>query len=138
MSKRTVYERTRKDARRASRELKKGDKVYAIHYIANERIPYEADRAYSEYVVKGEHPLLGGAIISGSLSVEGLVLLDGPIYMQPPKGVRAMTDPGSQCAGPLPEGDNVRDFSDYEITRMEKQVEADKEARKPKRKTWWS
>lgn len=132
----TEFQRTKKDAKELSRTARRGDKLYVIHDIATNLARYEDARLYSEYTVTGQHPLLGGAIISGSLSVEGLVLREGPVYTQPPKGIRNMAGPGPQVAGPLPETDNVRDLSDYEIKRMEKQVEADKEARKPKRRTW--
>lgn len=76
-------------------------------------------------------------MISGSLSVEGLVLREGPVYTRPPEGIRNIAGPGPQVDGPLPENDNVRPLTGYEIRQMEKQVEANKGARKPK-KTWWA
>lgn len=132
----TEFQRTKRDAKLLSRTARRGDKLYIIVDIAQGRSSYEDAQLYSEYTVTGQHPLLGGAIISGSLSVEGLVYGYGPVYTQPPTGLRNIATPGPQHGPPLPENDNVRDLSDYEIRQMEKQVEADKEARKPKRRTW--
>ncbi|WP_330172995.1 hypothetical protein OG875_04950 [Streptomyces sp. NBC_01498] len=134
----TVYRQTKRDAKELSRTAKRGDKLYVIRDIATNLARYEDAQLYSEYTVTGQHPLLGGAMISGSLSVEGLVLREGPVYTKPPKGIRNIAGPGPQVDAPLPERDNVRPLSAYEIRQMEKQVEANKEDRKPKRKTWWA
>ncbi|MEV0779198.1 hypothetical protein [Streptomyces sp. NPDC050428] len=132
----TEYKRTRKDARELSRTARKGDKLYVILDIANERIPYEASRLYSEYTVTHDHPLLGGAMISGSLSVEGLVLRNGPVYTQPPKGIRNIADPGPQVCGPLPDGyEGVLD--EAEIRGLEKQVADGSDPRKRRSLRGW-
>ncbi|MEU1071905.1 MULTISPECIES: hypothetical protein [unclassified Streptomyces] len=96
----TTYQRTRRDAKKASRELKKGDTFYVILDVADRVAPYEDRQLYSEYTVTGDHPLLGGAMVGGQ-SVEGIVLRDGPIQTRPPKGLRNVASPGPQVAGPL-------------------------------------
>ncbi|MEV6547974.1 hypothetical protein AB0M57_04600 [Streptomyces sp. NPDC051597] len=95
-----TYKRTRSDAKKAGRELKKGDRFYIVQDVAQNLAPYEDSRLYSEYTVTGDHPLLGGAMVGGQ-SVEGIVLRDGPIQTRPPKGMRNVASPGPQVAAPL-------------------------------------
>ncbi|WP_329390196.1 hypothetical protein [Streptomyces sp. NBC_01716] len=131
----TEYKRTRKDAQKASRELKKGDVVYIVYDIANDRIPYEDAQLYSALRITGDHPLLGGAMIGGQ-SVESLVLNYGPVYTQPPKGIRNVATPGAQVGGPLPDGyEGVLD--EAEIRGLEKQVADGSDPRKRRSLRGW-
>jgi hypothetical protein len=98
----TVYQRTKRDAKRADREVRKGQKLYVLKEVATNLAPYEDSHLYSEYTVSYRHPLMPGWMISGSLSVEGLVLREGPVYTSPPKGVRNIATPGPQVAAPDP------------------------------------
>jgi hypothetical protein len=98
----TVYKRTKRDAKRADREVRKGQKLYVIKAVATNLAPYEDSHLYSEYTVSHRHPLVPGWMISGSLSVEGLVLREGPVYTSPPKGIRNIATPGPQVAAPDP------------------------------------
>lgn len=134
MGKKDVYDRSTKGARQASKDLKKGDKVYVVLDNAGNLAPYENAQLYSAYTVTGQHPLLGGAMIGG-YSVEYLVRGFGPLYTQPPKGLRNIATPGPQVAGPLT-GDEYRELSRYEIEQAEKQVEANNADRKRK-SSWW-
>jgi len=132
----TVYRRTKRDAKRASRQVRKGQKLYVLKEVATNLAPYEDSHLYSEYQVNFEHPLLGGWMISGSLSVEGLVLREGPVYTEKPKGVRNLATPGPQAAGPLGNRPN-RKLSAREIRELEQQVEANDQASGRNRHSWW-
>lgn len=128
----TTYQCTKRDAKKAGREVKKGQKLYVILNVAQNVAPYEDARLYSEHVVSYRHPLLGGWMISGSLSVEGLVLRNGPVYTDKPKGVRNIATPGPQVAGPLPQ-DYEGVLDEAEIRGLEKQVRdgSDPKKRRP-------
>jgi hypothetical protein len=118
-----TYERTERDAKKAGRELKKGDRFFIVMSVATNLAPYENDQLYSEYTVTGDHPLIGGAMVGGQ-SVEGICLRSGPIYMDRPDGIRNIATPGPQVAGPLPKGKEFgRKLTEREIADLERQVE---------------
>jgi hypothetical protein len=96
----TTYQRTRSDAKKAAKTARKGMKLYVIKDVARNIARYEDAQLYSEYVVTHRQAITGAWMISGSLSVEGLVLRDGPVYTSPPRGVRNIATPGPQVAGP--------------------------------------
>jgi hypothetical protein len=96
----TTYQRTRRDAKKAAKAARKGMKLYVIKEVARNIAPYEDAQLYSEYTVTHRQAITGAWMIAGSLSVEGLVLRDGPVYTSPPKGVRNIAGPGPQVAGP--------------------------------------
>lgn len=99
----TTYPRTRSGAKKAARDVRKGQKLYIVRKVARNIAPYEDAALYDQYTVSYRHPITGGWMISGSLSVEGLVLRDGPVYTSPPKGLRNIAAPGPQVAGPDPQ-----------------------------------
>jgi hypothetical protein len=96
----TTYQRTVKDAKRAAKAARKGMKLYVIKDVAQNIAPYEDAQLYSKYVVTHQQAITGAWMICGSLSVEGLVLRDGPVYTEKPKGIRDIAIPGRQVAGP--------------------------------------
>lgn len=96
----TTYRRTRSDAKRAAKAARKGQKLYVIKEVARNVARYEDSHLYAEYEVTHRQAITGAWMISGSLSVEGLVLRDGPVYTSPPRGVRNIATPGPQVAGP--------------------------------------
>lgn len=109
----TVYERTKRDAKTLARETKVGDVLYTVVDTATNLAPYEDAQLYSRFEVTHTHPLLGGPMI-GSMSVEALVLRDGPVYTAPPKGMRGLHEAPRQAAGPLPKGKEMgRDLREY-------------------------
>lgn len=117
----TTYQRTRRDAKKAARDARKGQKLYVIKAVAQNLAPYEDSHLYDEYTVTHRQAITGGWMISGSLSVEGLVLRDGPVFTDKPVGVRGVHQPGPQVAGPLPAGyEGVLD--EAELRGLEKQV----------------
>lgn len=96
----TTYQRSKGGAKRAARQARKGMKLYVLKEVARNVAPYEDAQLYSEYTVTHRQAITGAWMISGSLSVEGLVLRDGPVYTSPPRGVRNVATPGPQYAGP--------------------------------------
>jgi len=96
----TTYQRSKSGAKRAARDARKGMKFYVIKDVAQNIAPYEDSQLYSEYEVTHRQALTGAWMISGSLSVEGLVLREGPVYTSPPKKIRNVATPGPQYAGP--------------------------------------
>lgn len=117
----TTYQRTRRDAKKASREARKGDTLWVIVDVATNIAPYEDGQLLKEYKVTGTHPLLGGAIICGALSVEQLVLNDGPVYTTRPAGYREIGEPAPQVPGPLADHQR-RPLTDKEISRYEREL----------------
>jgi len=132
----TVYKRSKPDARKANRQARKGQKLYVLRQVATNLAPYEDSHLYDEYEVAYRHPLLDAWMISGSLSVEGLVLRDGPVYTDKPKGVRQLSGPGPQVAGPLGNRPN-RKLNARELRELEKQVDANDQASGRNRHSWW-
>lgn len=131
----TTYQRTRRDAKRASRELKKGDIFFIVLDVAQNLAPYEDGQLYSEYTVTGTHPLLGGAMVGGQ-AVEGIVMRDGPISTSPPKGIRNVAAPGPQVAAPL--GSDYEAFlDDAELRGLEKHVAQSNDPRKRRGSGSW-
>ncbi|MBD0743564.1 hypothetical protein [Streptomyces sp. CBMA152] len=131
----TTYDRTRRDAKKASRELKKGDTFYVTLDVAKNIAPYEDSHLYSEYTVTGDHPLLGGAMVGGQ-SVEGIVLRDGPIHTRPPKGLRNIASPGPQDDAPL--GSDYEAFLDEaELRGLDKRVRQGSDPQKRGRLNSW-
>lgn len=96
----TVYPRTRSGARRAAEDARKGMKLYVILEVAQNLAPYEDAQLYSEYTVTHKQAITGAWMVAGSMSVERLVHLHGPVYTSPPKGIRNVATPGRQVAGP--------------------------------------
>lgn len=128
----TTYERTVRGAKKAARDARKGQKLYVIQQVAQNLAPYEDSHLYSEYEVTHRQAITGAWMIAGSLSVEGLVLRYGPVYTEPPKGVRNIATPGPQVGGPLPAGyEGVLD--EAELRGLEKQVRdgSDPKKRRP-------
>lgn len=132
----TVYQRTKRDAKELGRTARVGDTFYVVHDTATSLAPYEDGQLYSAHTVTFMHRFSATpAMISGSYSVEAMVLRDGPVYTQPPKGMRNLATPGPQVAGPL-DGDEHRELNPYEIKRLEKQNDANQTDRKRK-SSWW-
>lgn len=118
----TEYKRTRRDAKKASRECRKGDTLWVIKDVAQNLAPYEDAQLVEEYRVTHMHPLLGGAMCGGAMSVEGLVLREGPVYTRRPAGFRAVHEPAPQVPGPLA-NHTRRPLTDKEIRKYERELQ---------------
>lgn len=119
-----VWNRTKRDARELGRTARVGDVFYTIAQVSHEVAPYEDARLYSEHVVAFMHPFsVTPAMISGSQSVESLVLNFGPVYTERPKNIRNVATPAPQVSGPMA-GDEDRKLSRADIRRSEEHVRA--------------
>jgi hypothetical protein len=145
MAKKTVWQGSR-DAKELARLAKIGDRFYTIDDVAKNIAPYEDDQLYSEYIVKYMHPLLGGPMICGSLSVERLVLAFGPVHTVKPDRIRGVHEAPPQVAGPLPKGkehdrDVYTDAYAKEIAAAKKAAEKARKREKvgagKKASSWW-
>lgn len=82
-----------RDGKKLAKQLKKGDRVYALWAVSPDVAPPGEDAfLYSEYTVTGQHPLLGGAMLGGAMSVERLVGTCEAVYLEPPAGYRNLAD----------------------------------------------
>lgn len=118
----TTYKRSRRDAKKASWAVKKGDVLWVKVEVSRRHAPYEDAELLERHVVTHMHPLLGGGMITGAMSVEALVIQRGPVYTERPKGYRAVHEPAPQVAGPLAYGSAKRPLNAREIRDMEEEV----------------
>ncbi|MET9484789.1 hypothetical protein [Streptomyces sp. NPDC006638] len=132
-----VWQRTQRDAKKLGKTARVGDVFYTLVSISHHVAPYEDAQLYNVHEVKFMHPLLGGAMISGSQSVEGLVLREGPVYEELPKGYRGLHEAPPQVAGPVPVDKNGRPqkraFTSAQIAAEERRVEADERQQRGRR-----
>lgn len=121
------YKRNERHAKKAGREAQVGDVLWVMRDISTKVAPYENPYLVQDYTVTHMHPLLGGAMISGALSVEALVLREGPVYTERPKG-RGMYDATPQYPGVLrkyikaAEQDEFWDLNGRELRELEEAV----------------
>lgn len=99
----TTYPKTRAGAKKAAKDARKGMTLYVIRATSERVAPYEDPYLVDEYTVDHRQKFTGAWMISGSLSVEGLVLRDGPVYTSRPEGLRAIHEAAPQVCGPDPE-----------------------------------
>lgn len=118
----TEYKRNSRGAKKAGKELRKGDTFYTIVPVAQNIAPYEDSHLLHRYTVTGTHPLgIGGAMVGGH-SVEGIVLREGPAYSDRPAGYRGEWEPAPQVAPPLAYSGAKRPLNAREIREMEEEV----------------
>jgi hypothetical protein len=94
-----TWEPTRKGAKELNRWLSKGKTVYTINNMATNLAPYEDAQTYSTWTFD-RRSLITGEWMTGHLSVSGLLSHCGPVYEQPPAGMRDIATPGRQYAAP--------------------------------------
>ncbi|MGQ4513668.1 hypothetical protein [Streptomyces sp. DW26H14] len=113
--------RSKRDAKRLAREVKPGQKLYTICELKT-NLPIDK-RLYSEWTVR-DGGFWAGPIVGMTTTVEQLVLREGPVYTEPPRGMRNIADPLPQLAEPIAGGrDGWRHFSRAEIASLEKEVQ---------------
>lgn len=103
-----------------ARQVQLGRPYYVVYRIAKHMAPYEDSKLYSEYVFDRRAPLTGTPM-SGSVSAVGLCQRFGPVYEEPPVGMRNIAGPGRQVAGPVPEGYEAY-LDEAEIRGLNKRV----------------
>lgn len=106
-------------AKKFAREARMNTPYYVVYDIDQKRAPYEDAKLYSEFVFTERAPFTGNPMTSGGTSAEGLCLRYGPVYDQPPAGMRNVAGPGPQVGAPLGE-DHSAYLDEAEIRGMEK------------------
>ncbi|MFD8771416.1 hypothetical protein [Streptomyces sp. NPDC056723] len=91
------------DAKRFARQVELGRTYYYVQAHATNLGAYEDSHTYSKIVFDKRSPITGNPM-SGSLSAAGLCQRYGPVYEEPPAGLRDIAGPAPQVAGPLPAG----------------------------------
>lgn len=120
----TEYKRNPRGAKKASKELRRGDTLYTIVEVSQRHAPYEDSHLLHKHEVTGTHPLLGGAMVGGH-SVEGIILREGPAYTTRPAGYRGVWEPAPQVPGPLAGVSKTRALTKNELSMLEARVARD-------------
>lgn len=111
----------RKGARDLNRHISKGTTVYTVRKIATNLAPYEDPERYHAHTFDWFNRLTGHWM-TGHLSAEGLLLQEGTVYAEPPRGMRNAADPAPQYAAPLGSNDYRGHLDSAEIRGLEKRV----------------
>jgi hypothetical protein len=108
------------DAKRFARQVQLGKTYYTVNSHARNLGSYEDSHTYSEHVFDGRRPFTNTPC-SGSVDAVTLCQRFGPVYEQPPAGLRNLDGPAPQVAGPL--GGNYEGVLDEaELRGLEKHV----------------
>ena len=116
-----TWEPGRRGARDLNRYIRKGTTVYTVREIATHMAPYEDPKRYHAHTFDWQSPITGHWM-TGHLSAEGLLLQEGTVYADPPRGMRNAADPAPQVAGPLGHGEYEGILDADEIRGLEKRV----------------
>jgi hypothetical protein len=114
-----VWEPTK--AKNFARELQLNKPYYVVLKTAQNLAPYEDPELYSAYVFTKHLPFTGTPCTASGYSAVTLCQNFGPVYEQPPAGMRNVATPGPQVAGPVPEGYEAY-LDEAEIRGLEKRV----------------
>ncbi|MFE7427815.1 hypothetical protein [Streptomyces sp. NPDC057545] len=126
MAKQTFF-RTEQDLKKLVKMLREGDKLYAVQDIETSMSPWEDSQLYTEHTVTRWSWVARDWTIDGSSWTVATLVHQGGVYTEPPAGMRAMSTPGPQVAGPLPAGQEFgRDLDHAELARLEGRVTADR------------
>jgi hypothetical protein len=98
-----IWKPDKKGARDLARHVRKGTVVYTVSDVAQNLAPYEDSHLYVRHVFDWRSPVTGN-YMTGHLSAAGLLSHYGPVYEEPPAGLRNIAGPAPQVAGPLPAG----------------------------------
>jgi hypothetical protein len=115
-----IWKNNRRDIADLKRRLRKGDVVYTVRNTSGHVAPYEDAKLYVEHQFTWTSPVTG-SLMTGHLSIEGLLAQEGAIHEQPPRGVRNMADPAPQVGAPLGR-DYTAYLDDSEIRGLGKRV----------------
>jgi hypothetical protein len=116
------------DAKKFARQVQLGKSYYVAMKIAQNLSPYEDSKLYSEIVFTARRPITHTPC-AGSMDAVSLCQNYGPVYEQPPAGMRNIAGPGRQVAGPVPQGyEGVLD--EVELRGLGKQVAQGSDPRK--------
>jgi hypothetical protein len=108
------------DAKRFARQVQLGKTYYTVNAHARNLGAYEDTHTYSEHVFDSRRPFTGTPC-SGAVDAVTLCQRFGPVYEQPPRGLRNLAGPAPQVASPL--GDNYdAPLDELELRGLEKHV----------------
>lgn len=108
------------DIRDLKRRLREGDTVYTVRRVSRHVAAYEDSKLYAAHTFDWRSPITGN-LMTGHLSIEGLLAQENKIYEKPPAGMRNIADPAPQVAGPVPRG-YAAHLDEVEIRGLGKQV----------------
>ncbi|MGV9352305.1 hypothetical protein [Streptomyces misionensis] len=89
------------DSSRFARQLTLGKPYYYINNLSHRAGAFEDRQTYSTVVFTGHQPFTGIPVTDDGYGAEALCRRFGPIYDQPPAGMRNAADPAPQVSGPL-------------------------------------
>ncbi|MGW3196307.1 hypothetical protein ACWDBD_17310 [Streptomyces sp. NPDC001118] len=125
------------DSKKFARQLTLGKSYYIVYKIAQKLAPYEDAKLYSEFVFTKTLPFTGNPCTEFGYSAATLCRLYGPVYEQPPRGVRNIADAPPQVAGPLLKGLDEAFLDEAELRGLEKQVADSSDPRTRRRLGSW-
>jgi hypothetical protein len=106
-------------AKKFAKEVRLGKPYYFVYDVARNRAPWEDAQLYSEVVFTKRLPLTGSPCTDGGHSAVTLCQTHGPVYDEPPAGMRNVATPGPQVGAPL--GDDHSAYLDAdEVRAMQK------------------
>ncbi|KPI12053.1 hypothetical protein OK074_2674 [Actinobacteria bacterium OK074] len=105
-----------------AKQAQMGRTYYVVYNIDTARCPWEDSQLYSEYTFTGYAPLTGSKQTKGGTTAGELCRNWGPVYEQPPQGMRAHSTPGPQVAGPLGSNDYEGVLDADELRGLEKRA----------------
>ncbi|WP_262062630.1 hypothetical protein [Streptomyces sp. STR69] len=119
------------EAKKFAKWARKGVTVYVVYNMATNLAPYEDDQLFSAYTANWQSPITG-SVMFGHLSANALCQNFGPVYEEPPTGMRNIATPPPQVDGPLPEGYEAV-LDEAEIRGLDKRVRdgSDPKKRRP-------
>ena len=105
-----AFPKSKATLKRLCRQIRKGDRLYAVVEISQRVAPWEPPRMYAVYTCTGLHPILcGPGVIPAPMPMFGPVSLEQVLYGSfevhdsPPPGLRDIAGPHPQVAGPDPD-----------------------------------
>lgn len=128
------------DAKAFARWAKKGVTVYTRMEMATNLAPYEDPYLYSAHTADDVSPITGN-VLFGHMSAKALCTNFGPVYAEPPAGIRNVATPPPQVAGPV-DAHTIHELDEAEIRGLEKRaIDAERqrqEHEKQQAKKRWS
>jgi hypothetical protein len=113
-----IWKNNRRDIADLKRCLRVGDVVYTVRKISGHVAPYEDSKLYAAHEFT-HHSGITGNLMTGHLSIAGLLAQENEIHEQPPRGMRNIADPARQVGAPLGNGHEAI-LDEAEIRGMEK------------------
>lgn len=124
-------------AKQFAKQLKLGQSYYVVYDMATNLAPYEDQKTCGEYVFTSRLPFTGTPCTDGSMDAVQLCRNYGPVYSEPPRGIRNIADEPRQVAGPLGSNDYEGILDEAELRGLEKQAAQGSNPRTRRRLGGW-